>query len=116
MQQKNLVLFSKLFSNLGSGIRFDGSKEDRMVQFNPLIDSLGVLAEQFFEKIAIFNLSTPVVGKTSFGFLRSGSEKHLDMSSALYVYVLEHANALLSDSSIDQDDKEKIRVMLSLEN
>jgi hypothetical protein len=55
-QQKNLILVSKLLSNIASGVRFDGTKEERMSVLNGLIDTFGPQNQNWLDKLLRVNV------------------------------------------------------------
>ena len=114
IQQKNLILFGKLISNIASGVRFDGLKEMKMTALNVYVDQYGPVVREFFDRLALASPnelkkdSIPSSGSGLKLFGRSGSDHRVDLSKSLEV-LLDFTTANYETIDMSPDDLLKIQ-------
>lgn len=118
-QQKNLVLVSKLLSNVASNVRFDGTKEERMSVLNGMIDYFGPTVERWLDlfiigkptSIAHVQQSSDLASRLRRGTLASNAERKLDLAKSIK-FLLVKTSAWYDDYSSTLDYSEKAKLGL----
>lgn len=112
IQQKNLILVSKLLANIASGVRFDGTKEERMSVLNSLIDYFNPFVVVVLDKIVDTKVCMARKPKErKLPFLRADS-KRMDLVKSLEwvaMYTNEWCDSF--ESELNQDQKAKLELL-----
>ncbi len=116
IQQKNLILISKLLNNISSGVRFDSLKEEKMIALNPLVDFFSLQFETWFDRMLnspnFFDREKKNSG-TLFSSRASFAEKEFCKSTLDVLCATMSQNADAIAAALPEKEAEKFRVLCS---
>ncbi len=118
VQQRNLVLVSKMVLNVATGVRFDSLKEEKMLQLNSIVDALSPACEGWLDRLCARPLAASSEkrdsrnsnGAAAFGVFgrQSWSDKTDPTKASLEALLgalLEHSDILATVVSAEEAEK-----------